>query len=122
VGGAVVALFLDIDNRSKDAAFTSRLRAVIASGERWASREPARAEAWLYLGAAYGVRVQYHAQRFEFLAAARDGKRIKNALERALSLDPASTTPTPDWGCISTTRTSRRRSSRSSRGSSASRR
>jgi tetratricopeptide (TPR) repeat protein len=81
-------LYLDIDNRSNDAAFTARLRAVIASGEQWASREPARAEAWLYLGAAYGVRVQYHAQRFEFLAAARDGKRIKNALERALALDP----------------------------------
>jgi tetratricopeptide (TPR) repeat protein len=34
------------------------------------------------------VRVQYHGQRLEFLAAARDGKRIKNALERALTLDP----------------------------------
>jgi tetratricopeptide (TPR) repeat protein len=32
--------------------------------------------------------VQYHGLRFEFLSAARDGKRIKNALERALTLDP----------------------------------
>jgi tetratricopeptide (TPR) repeat protein len=81
-------LYFDIDNRSNDAAFKARLNAVVASGEQWVAREPARAEAWLYLGAAYGVRVQYHGQRFEFLSAARDGKRIKNALERALALDP----------------------------------
>jgi tetratricopeptide (TPR) repeat protein len=81
-------LYFDIDDRSRDEAFKIRLNGVIASGERWAQREPARAEAWLYLGAAYGVRVQYHGQRSEFLAAARDGKRIKHALEKALALDP----------------------------------
>ena len=59
----------------------------------WAAvleRLPARmaAEAWLYLGAAYGIRVQYHAQRTEYFAAARDGKRINQALERTLALDP----------------------------------
>ena len=81
-------IFFDIDNRSNDQAFTSRVSAVIASGERWVAREPERAEAWLYLGAAYGVRVQYHGQRFEVLAAARDGKRIKQSLERALAIDP----------------------------------
>ena len=52
------------------------------------SREPDRAEAWFYLGAAYGVRVQYHGQRSEYLAAARDGKRIKVSLEKAIALDP----------------------------------
>ncbi len=61
---------------------------MIAAGEQWTAREPERAEAWFYLGAAYGVRVQYHGQRLEFLAAARDGKRIKNSLEKALALDP----------------------------------
>ena len=81
-------IYLDIDNRSLDQAFTSRLNTVIAAGEQWAAREPERAEAWFYLGAAYGVRVQYHGQRLEFLAAARDGKRIKNSLEKALALDP----------------------------------
>jgi len=81
-------IYLDADNRSSDRAFRARLDAVIADGERWAAREPARAEAWFYLGAAYGVRVQYHGQRFEFLAAARDGKRIKHSLEKALALDP----------------------------------
>jgi tetratricopeptide (TPR) repeat protein len=52
-------------------------------------REPDRAEAWFYLGAAYGSRVQYNAQRGEYFAAARDGKRIKTSLEQAISLDPA---------------------------------
>ena len=47
-----------------------------------------RAEAWFYAGAAYGMRVQWRALRGERLAAARDGKRIKDALERALALDP----------------------------------
>jgi tetratricopeptide (TPR) repeat protein len=81
-------LYLDLDNRSSDASLTTRLDAVIADGERWVERESARAEAWFYLGAAYGVRVQFHAQRSEYLAAARDGKRIKHSLERALALDP----------------------------------
>ena len=51
--------------------------------------EPERAEAWFYLGAAYGVRAQLRVYRVERLAAARDGKRIKESLERALALDPA---------------------------------
>jgi tetratricopeptide (TPR) repeat protein len=81
-------LYFDLDNRSSDEAFKARVNAVIAAGEGWVAREPERAEAWLYLGAAYGVRVQYHGQRYEFLAAARDGKRIKTTLEKALALDP----------------------------------
>ena len=81
-------IYFDLDNRSPDQAFKARLNTVIAAGERWAAREPERAEAWFYLGAAYGVRVQYHGQRLEFLAAARDGKRIKISMEKALSLDP----------------------------------
>lgn len=81
-------LSFDIDNRAHDDAFLSLLDAVIASGERWTTSEPSRAEAWLYLGAAYGLRVQFRAARFQFLAAARDGKRIKNSLEKALAIDP----------------------------------
>jgi tetratricopeptide (TPR) repeat protein len=80
-------LYLDIDDRSQDAAFTAQLAGVIAEGERWTKREPDRAEAWLYLGAAYGLRVQFNAQRSEYFAAARDGKRINQALARALALD-----------------------------------
>jgi hypothetical protein len=74
-------IYLDIDNRASDRAFRTRLDAVIADGERWAAREPARAEAWFYLGAAYGVRVQFHGQRLEF-AAARDGKQIRSRWRR----------------------------------------
>ena len=81
-------IYFDLDNRSPDQAFKARLDVVTASGERWVAREPARAEAWLYLGAAYGVRVQYHALRSEFLSAAQDGKRIKQSLEKALAIDP----------------------------------
>ena len=61
----------------------------IAEAERLAAAEPNRAEAWFYLGAAYGVRAQFRVYRVERLAAARDGKRIKEALEKALALDPA---------------------------------
>ena len=81
-------LYFDIDDRSGDEAFKTRLAGVIAGGEQWVAREPRRAEAWFYLGASYGARVQYHGQRSEILSAARDGKRIKTALEKALALDP----------------------------------
>ena len=47
-----------------------------------------RAEAWFYLGGSIGARAQWRALRGETLAAARDGKRIKEALERALALEP----------------------------------
>jgi tetratricopeptide (TPR) repeat protein len=76
-------------DRSKDAAFTSQIGGVIASVERWTTRQPNRADAWFFLGAAYGLRVQFLVLRTERLAAARDGKRIKDALERALILDPS---------------------------------
>jgi len=70
-----------------DAAFAARVDQVVSETESWTAQEPARAEAWFYAGAAYGVRVQWRALRGERLAAARDGKRIKDALERALALD-----------------------------------
>ena len=81
-------IYFDLDNRSLDAAFKTRVNAVIDRGEAWVAREPGRAEAWFYLGAAYGFRVQYHGHRREVLAAARDGKRIKVSLEKAIALDP----------------------------------
>jgi len=81
-------IYLDLDDRSRDAAFLARVDRVIADGEAWVAREPERAEGWLYLGAAYGLRVQYHGQRLEVLKAAFDGKRVKRSLERALALDP----------------------------------
>ena len=80
---------LDPDSRALDPAFLAKTNSAIAEAERLTRAEPDRAEAWFYLGAAYGVRAQWRVHRGERLAAARDGKRIKESLERALALDPA---------------------------------
>ena len=80
---------LDPESRALDGAFSSQVNAAIAEAERMTAAEPERAEAWFYLGAAYGVRAQWRVLRVERVAAARDGKRIKESLERALALDPA---------------------------------
>jgi tetratricopeptide (TPR) repeat protein len=80
---------LDPHNRTRDARFESRIEAAIAALEAWTVREPSRAEAWFYLGGAYGARVQLRVLRGAQLAAARDGGRIKEAMERAVALDPS---------------------------------
>ena len=80
---------LDPKNPVHDKTFTMKADAAIAAIEAWTGREPKRAEAWFYLGGAYGARAQWRVLREERLAAARDGKRIKNALEQALALDPS---------------------------------
>jgi tetratricopeptide (TPR) repeat protein len=82
---------LDPYNQSHDALFRSRIEAALGAITAWTVREPARAEAWFYLGGAYGARVQLRVLRGDRLAAARDGARIKEALERALALDPSMT-------------------------------
>ena len=88
----VVALWwqiqLDPHNKALDVTFEERVDGAIREVEAWVAREPHRAEAWFYVGGAYGARVQWRVLRGERLAAARDGKRIKDALERALALDP----------------------------------
>ena len=78
---------LDADNTMRDDSFVAGVDAAVASIERWTSRNPDDAEAWFYLGGAYGARAQWRALRGDRLAAARDGKRIKDSLERALALD-----------------------------------
>jgi len=70
-----------------DQRFNDTARAAITAAEAWTRREPDRAEAWFYLGGAYGVRAQWRVLRGETISAARDGKRIKEALERSLALD-----------------------------------
>ena len=90
---SVVALWwqiqLDPKNTVHDQRFRTLADAVITSLEAWTAREPKHAEAWFYLGGAYGARAQWRVLREERLAAARAGKRIKNALEQALALDPS---------------------------------
>jgi len=80
---------LDDQSTALDPAFAREVDAAIAAAEAWTEREPDRAEAWFYLGAAYGLRVQWRVLRAERFAAARDGKRIKDALEQAIDRDPA---------------------------------
>ena len=79
---------LDPHNTSRDERFKTAADAAIQAADAWTMREPARAEAWFYLGGAYGARAQWRVLRGETLAAARDGKRIKEALERSIALDP----------------------------------
>ena len=78
---------LDADSTAWDDAFVAGIDTAVASIESWTGRAPAEAEAWFYLGGAYGARAQWRALRGDRLAAARDGKRIKDSLERALDLD-----------------------------------
>lgn len=79
---------LDPENRMLDPAFTASVDRAIRTTEAWAEREPQDPEAWFYVGGAYGARVQWRVLRGEKVAAARDGKRIKQSLERAIELEP----------------------------------
>ncbi len=81
-------ILLDPDSRALDGQFSTAAAQAIQSTAAWAVREPQNAEAHFYAGAAYAARVQWRVLRDEKLAAARDGKRIKLALERAIALDP----------------------------------
>jgi hypothetical protein len=82
-------ILLDPESRYLDARFLREVNEAVEAASAWTRREPERAEAWFYLGAALGARGQWRVLRDERLSAARDGKRIKAALERALALDPA---------------------------------
>lgn len=79
---------IDPYDTTRDADFRARVEAALAATAGWTLREPARAEAWFYLAGAYGARAQWRVLRGERLAAARDGRRIRDALERAVALDP----------------------------------
>ena len=81
-------ILVDPNSRALDAQFSAEVERAIRSTEAWAEREPANAEAHFYAGGAYAARVQWRVLREEKVAAARDGKRIKQALERAVALDP----------------------------------
>jgi tetratricopeptide (TPR) repeat protein len=82
-------LLLNPDDTSRDAALLARINTAIRSAESWVAREPKRAEAWFYLGGAYGTRVLLRGHRGQYLAAARDGKRIHDSLRLAITLDPS---------------------------------
>jgi tetratricopeptide (TPR) repeat protein len=79
------------NDRRLDEQLERDAAAAIAASEQWTSREPARGEAWFYLAGSYAPLVQARVFRGERLSAARDGKKIKTSLERALALDPTLT-------------------------------
>jgi hypothetical protein len=79
---------MDPENRALDERFSAEVERAIESTDAWVEREPERAEAHFYAGGAYAARVQWRVLRGEQVAAARDGKRIKAALERAVERDP----------------------------------
>jgi hypothetical protein len=81
-------ILLDPESHDLDDEFSTAVERAIASTEAWTERAPDDAEAWFYNGGAYAARVQWRVLRNEKLAAARDGKAIKLALERAIELDP----------------------------------
>lgn len=80
---------IDPHSQAFDPQFSTTVEHAITSTEAWTEREPDSAEAWFYLGAAYAVRVQWRVLRDQKLSAARDGKRILEALENATELDPS---------------------------------
>jgi tetratricopeptide (TPR) repeat protein len=82
-------LLLDPENTTRDVPLRKRIDTAIASTEAWVKREPTRAEAWFYLGGAYGTRVLLRGHRAQYVAAARDGKRIHDSLQEAIRLDPS---------------------------------
>lgn len=79
----------DLSNRQLDATLQEVATRAIATATAWTTREPQRGEAWFYLAGAYAPLSQWRVLRNEKLTAARDGKRIKESLERALALDPS---------------------------------
>ncbi len=81
-------ILIDPESRALDAAFSDAVERAIRNTDAWTRRLPRDAEAWFYLGGAYGARVQWRVLRNEKLAAGRDAKRIRDALERALALAP----------------------------------
>src|SRR5262249_29519801 len=82
-------ILLDPASRALDAEFNDRASAAIAASDAWTKREPGNAEAWFYLAGSYGPLVQWHVLRGERVAAAREGNKIREALQKALQLDPS---------------------------------
>jgi tetratricopeptide (TPR) repeat protein len=80
---------LDPENRGLDGDLRNGAEKAIAAAEAWTAREPRHAEAWFYLAASYAPLVQLRLLRGERLAAAREGAKVKSALEQTLVLDPA---------------------------------
>jgi tetratricopeptide (TPR) repeat protein len=90
---AVVSLWwqiqLDPESHLLDGRFTELAEKSVAASEAWTRREPSRGEPWFYLAGSYAPLVQWRVLRGERVTAAREGNKIREALERALALDPS---------------------------------
>jgi hypothetical protein len=82
-------ILINPESRLLDQQLNDAASQAVASASAWTRREPRNAEAWFYRAAAYGPLVQWRVLREERIAAAREGSKVKNALERALALDPS---------------------------------
>jgi hypothetical protein len=80
---------IDPDNRGRDRLLNDRAQASVAAAEAWTKRAPRNAEAWFYLAGSYAPLVQWQVLRGERVGAARNGNRVREALEHALTLDPS---------------------------------
>ena len=80
---------LDPESRRLDDRFARAAAAAVEAATDWTRRAPDRAQAWFYLAGSYAPRVLWRALRGQRLTAAREGARIKRALERTLELDPS---------------------------------
>src|SRR3954467_15322265 len=80
---------IDPDNRNRDQLLNDRATTAIKAAEAWTRRDPKNAEAWFYLAGAHAPLVQWQVLRGERVGAARNGNRVRDALEHALQLDPA---------------------------------
>jgi tetratricopeptide (TPR) repeat protein len=81
-------IIIDPNNRALDNQLQQLSTHAIDAATAWTKRAPNNPEAWFYLAGAYGPLSQLRVWRGQRLTAARDGVRIKAALERALTLDP----------------------------------
>ncbi len=79
---------IDPANRSLDEQLQRQAQAAIDAAEAWTRRDPQDAEAWFYLAGGYAPLVEWRVLRGQRLGAARDGNRIRVALEHALARDP----------------------------------
>jgi len=79
---------IDPDNRTRDRLLNERARMSVSAAEAWTKRDPKNAEAWFYLAGSYAPLVQWQVLRRERIGAARNGNRVREALEEALRLDP----------------------------------
>jgi hypothetical protein len=81
-------ILIDPQSHQLDRRFDGAAAEAIRATTAWTQREPQRAESWFYLAGSYAPLVQWRVIRSQRLAAAREGTKIKDALEHALTVDP----------------------------------